>query len=315
MSVALLYVPELKPESAPADVPGQVAFFPSGLPEGRAVSVPGAGEKTTAGTPTPAAASSENAAAGRPARSPEAEAARLAVLAALPLSPAEARAALEELLRMGLEYASNGLLRAAELYGTYAAEDEATAAERAGLARFAATGDLPGEDGALPAPGTADAAGQARTARKRLVDAQKILILAEYLEEKNLERAALEKSVRRAEQALRASLGEGKEARGEDVEQDPGSAAGKDFPRVDPRTLLRAVRHFLPEHAALFTANDELTAELTEQGLLGPLPADRASLAASLPEQDRSGLLYARLPADTALLRETELLARPGSPA
>ncbi|MDR2669184.1 MAG: hypothetical protein LBC14_04445 [Desulfovibrio sp.] len=314
MSVALLYVPDLKPESAPADVPGHVVFFPSGLPERRVLSVPGARGKNSAGTETPAVAS-ENSAASRPARSPEAEAARQAVLAALPLSPAEAQAALEELLRMGLEYSSSGLLRAAELYGAYAAADEETAAERVGLARFAATGDLPREGGALLASETTDGAGQARAVRKRLVDAQKILILAEYLEEKNLERAALEKSVLRAEQALRANLGEGKGARVEAVEREFDNAAGTDFPRVDPRTLLRAVRYFLPEHAVLFTANDELTAELTEQGLLGPLPAERAILAASLPEQERSGLLYARLPADTALVRETELLARPGSPA
>jgi hypothetical protein len=301
MSVVLLYVPDLKPESAPADVPEHVAFFPSGLPEERALSVPGADERRSAGAQAPVAAS----VAGRTARSAQSEAARRAVFAALPLSPSEAQAALEELLRMGLEYSPHGLLRAAEVYGEYAAEDGRDAAERAGLARFAVTGEPSGEDGALAA------AEQARTARRRLVDAQKILILAEYLEEKNLERAALEKSVLRAEQALRASLGEGREARTEAVEQEPGNAAGKDFPRVDARTLIRAVRHFLPEHAALFTADDELTAKLIEEGLLGPMPAERAILAASLPERERSGLLYARLPA-VGLLREAELLARQG---
>ncbi|MDR1685344.1 MAG: hypothetical protein LBR82_02685 [Desulfovibrio sp.] len=311
MGVALLYVPDLRPESAPADVPGHIAFFPSGLPEGRALSVHGAGGRSPAGGKAPFAVS-ENSAAGRPARSAQAEAARRAVLAALPLSPPEAQAALEELLRIGLEYSPHGLLRTAELYGEDAAEDGQDAAERADLAHFAATGAPTRKDGALPAAGAADDAGQAQTTRRRLVDAQKILILAEYLEEKNQESAALEQSVRRAEQALRVSLGEGGETRLETAEQEPGNTTGKDFPRVDPQTLLRAVRHFLPEHVALFTADDELTAELTEEGLLGPLPVERAILAMSLPARERSGLLYARLPA-AAFLRETELLARPGS--
>ncbi|MDR2123577.1 MAG: hypothetical protein LBP38_01145 [Desulfovibrio sp.] len=311
MSVVLMYVTDLKPESAPADVPEHVAFFPSGLPEGRVLSIPGADGKSPDGTRTPAAVP-ENSAAGRPARSAAAEDARRAALAALPLSPPEAQAALEELLRMGLEYSRHGLLHTAELYGQYAAPDAPDAAERAGLARFAASGEAPRKDDAPPAAKAADDAGQRR--RRRLVEAQKILILAEYLEEKNLERAALEMSVRRTEQALRASLGEGGEICPETAEQEPDNAAGKDFQRVDPRTLLRAARHFLPEHAALFTANDELIAELTEEGLLGPLPAGRAILATSLPEHDRPGLLYARLPAHPPYLRETELLARPGRP-
>jgi hypothetical protein len=291
--MVLFYVPNMKPESAPAGVPEYVAFFPSGLSAGDA---------------------------GRRALSPEAEAATKAVLAALPLSPPEARAALDELQRMGLEYSSRGLLRPTALYEEYAEEEAEDAGEGAALDCFASSGEL-------PRAGDADearSARQARIARKHRVDAQKILILADYLEEKNLESAELEKSVLAAEQALRASLSEG----GTPCRVSPDAAA-HDFPRVAPKTLLRAVRHFLPADAALFTANDDLTAELMEDGLLKPLPADRAELAAFLPERERTGLLYARLPALAptdgglhpdhapaaaipALMRETELLARPG---
>jgi hypothetical protein len=319
MSVVLFYVPELRSASAPADVPEYVAFFPCGLPEksGRAA-LPGAAEGSPGRAPSSVCVPG-NTGAGRVLRSPEAEAARREALSALPLSPPEARDALEELLRMGLEYSPGGLLRTAALYGDYAAQDARDACERADLERFAASGELPHTGGGTSA---ACASGDGTPARSaRLIEAQKILILADFLEEKNLERAALEKKVHRAEQALRATLGEDGEHGIDAADAGPGNtdATGKDFPRVAPRTLLRAVRHFLPEHAALFTANDELTAELMEEGLLGPLPADRAILAAPWPEPARSRLLYARLPAlgpadaaEPVLMRETGLLALPG---
>ncbi|MDR1946692.1 MAG: hypothetical protein LBQ51_05950 [Desulfovibrio sp.] len=295
MNVVLFYVPDLRPESAPADVPEQVAFFPCGLPA----------------APGPR----------RPARSPEAEAALDVV--SFPLSPPEARATLEELLRLGLEYSPHGLLSTMAGYGKYEADRTQDASERTDLDFFAASGEVPQAGRTDPAE-AAKSEQNAQAVCKDLIDAQKILILADYLEEKNLERAALEKRVLLAEQALHASLSEGENPCAEAADLESGNAdrIGNDFPRVAPRMLLRAVLHFLPKHAALFTADDGLITELLEEGRLGPLPADRAGLAAPWPEQTWPRLLYAVLSVpltsrssdaqDPAFMRKAELLALPG---
>lgn len=299
MSISIFYVPQLHHEAVHGPVPPGVSFFPVGLPE------------------TPASAEQEQG--GASDTDARALASEAAVAQALPLNPPEARAVLEDMLRMGEEYAPNGLLRqlaAHELLQTRRESWAGAPGEFADLDTFAATGETPAaRQPRVPDWGAAPA-GQASAIRNALVDCQKVLLLTHFREERLLELSRLEKRYLEVEKALVASLGEGDEedaALWADKGAEPGAPedAASGQPAVPWRVLVDAVLPFLPENGVLFTSDRSMSLDLRELGMLHPFPEDRAALCADWPQELVAGLLHARLPAWRLVGRKRPMAERP----
>jgi len=265
MPAAVFYVPSLHRSSVPRELPPEVVFFPSGLGK-------------SAGTG--AALEAHNAAAR-----------------ALPLDPAQARAVLEELQRMGEELSPNGLLRQRAFDRTMPGKGALRRDEATALNAFDA--DEP-EQKAVNGPDRGGMHGQAGV-REALVDCQKILLLADTQEERAAELVALEKRFQEAEAALGVALSEedpAGAAGGEEGEGVSGAGRPDDTLSVPWRVLVDAVLPFLPERAVLFTADEVMAADLQESGMLRPFPADRVDdVCAAWPPELASGLLFVCLPA------------------
>ena len=274
---AIFYFPRLHLEFAPAWARGRVLGVPCGLPE-------------LSGASAPETAAREAQEAAR---------------RALPLSPAQSRAVLEELLRLGEDHALTGILR--QVSALRLADDARRgekAGENAALDAFAATGRAD-----APAGGSSSGRGKPPefSPEQPLLDCQKLLLLAYSLEERVLELERLESRVSLAEESLYAALGE---ADAEDLRElaDQAEAAGRAgapfddddaaFPEVPVswRLITEAMFPFWPDGALLFTADAAAVQELQEEGLLRPLSDDTAACLPGWPAERLAGLLHARLP-------------------
>lgn len=303
MNRAIFYVPFLHREAVHGRIPPGVSFFPAGLPES-----------------VPSFTKDEDGPSGAAASRSSAES---VVSQALPLKPSEARSVLAEMLRLGEEFAPNGLLRqlAAHQYISDS-KRESRAGEFADLDAFSATGVLPDDTRTHVANGGADPAekptGLVPAIRNALVDCQKVLLLAYSREEKLLELSTLEKRYLEAEKALAAALGESGD------EEDAAFPAEKDSSHnafeeghaepevaVPWRVMVDAALPFLPEGAVLFTDNASMALELRDAGMLRPFPEDRAALCGEWPPEYVAGLLYVSLPAWRLVGRRSPMAVRP----
>lgn len=303
MKPLVFYVPALQRLAAPADTPPEALFFPV--------------RKTAFET-------------GADERRLLAE--ELAA-AALPLDSAGAGAVLDEMLRQGGEHAAGGALKQMAAFDAIDDKELLLRAEMADLARFAAPEAAPDAfAGSFVQIGARFGLEEKR--RRALIDCQKVLLLAHYLEERALEIAALNARAMTAEKALLSALGEGGPEFDAGPEFDPvpefedaaASGAGSDFdlgpsagagpaleglvPGASWRVVLDAALPFLPEKAVLLTLEAGMTGDLHDAGLLRPLPEDRAPF--TLPgRQGGWKLFYAFEPAWRLVGRPAPLLERP----
>ncbi len=253
----VLYIPLLHRELAPACLPEGVRFLSAGLPA--APHVAGAAPQADSGAPAVPAW-----------RSP-----------LLPLSEAEARACLAELLDFGLNVGSgpHGDL-AAMVAALESAQDEAPfslgRSELAALEGFASGGEVAGA-----APGSRDDPAQAE--RNRRIAAQKTLILAWHLEERVRELDALKEKFSRSRESLADILGvETDEELRELPALDPYSAmlpgSGADIIGPSWRIIVENMGPFLPDGAVLFTCDAEIAATLRDGGAaFAPVTAEQAT--------------------------------------
>lgn len=293
MKRPLFYLPSLHRAIAPAGMPGEVLFFPPGLSEEKA-SIAKDFEETF-----------------RPAILD-------AVRNALPLGAKEASFVLGEMLGMGDACADKGFLR--QLYANHAfvsgrSKGRGAPGEFADLAVFAATGDVPDKASPSPSPGHtrqwySDAqkqSGLEPAIRQALIDCQKVLLLVWWREEKLLELAALEQRFLTAEEALHAALADGVG----DAATKPASAPAPEDTGVPWRVIMDAALPFLPDEAAIFTADTPMALDLRDAGILSPLPEDSADVLSGWPQELVSGLLHAELPAWRLVGRKNPLDERP----
>lgn len=250
----VLYIPLLHRELAPDCLPEGVAFLSAGLP-----AVP----SVVGGAPQDAA----RGAAAPVWRSP-----------LLPLSEAEARACLAELLDFGLNVGSgpHGDL-AAMVAALESARDEAPfsldTSELAALRDFASGGVA--DRSASEEPAGAE--------RNRRIAAQKTLILAWHLEERVRELDALKEKFSRSRESLAHILGvEGDEELRELPALDAYSAVlpgnGADIIGPSWRIVVENMGHFLPDNAVLFTCDAHIAAGLRDGGaVLAPVTAGQAA--------------------------------------
>jgi hypothetical protein len=301
MLIPVLYVPSLHLDRVPFPVPEQVAFFPCGLPE--------------------AFARAKDAAI--PA---ETRLAEQAVLEALPLGPAEAKAALADMLRLGEEYAAGGLLKELAAHQLLQLHEDPWAGkpgEFADLERFAASGEIaPEQPDKVTVINWSDASGKAPVAspdsiRKVMMDCQKTLLLAWSLEERTRELEGLERRYQAVERELRRSLGEGDEAEellreaGEPAEESAEEDSGPGESGLSWRVMVDVALPFLPEKGVLFTADTQMALDMRGLGMLQPLPEDRAAICKGWPVDFITGLLYAELPGWRLVGRKRPLPERP----
>jgi hypothetical protein len=280
MSVSVVVcVPRLHPESVPVWARDAAFCLPCGL------------EESTALLPRRSAC-----------------AARELIRRALPLGAARSREVIEELLRLGETHGCDGMLSrlSALRFQDDAAREEA-AEERAALENFLSPvgGAVPGAQMSARGESGKNSVQDDPARRRMLVDSQKLLLLA-YVYEKNMrELANLEDRVFRAEASLRASLGEenSRDAAAPVRRASPASVdASLKFP-LSWRMVLEAMLPFVPDKALFLTADREMFQDLHAAGLLRPCPADRAKLLPDVPDDVSRGLLYARAPAWSLLLR------------
>ena len=324
---AVFYVPLLHNELAPSPVSGSVSFFPVGLPTGKKGNLARASAQGASGLACDSFLDAGNAEAESAARGAE-----NAVRASLPLAPSEARAVLEEMIRLGEEYSPNGLLRqiaaheamgAATAYGS-GARKGAGAGERAALDEFVSTGQVATPSVRMPDWGAPVI--EAAQIRQALVDCQKTLLLAHALEERTQEMALLESRLHKAEASLQSLLHEGDAEHLEELlqESEPKEAfdaealadgiSGTAKNPADPvswRVVVDAALPFLPSDAVLFTADPVMAHDLRRAGMLQPFPEDRADVCREWPFELVTGLLFACLPAWRLVGRRGPLPERP----
>jgi hypothetical protein len=301
MLIPVFYVPSLHQDRVPIPVPEQAAFFPCGLPG--------------------ACARPEGAAI--PA---ETRLAEQAVLAALPLGPAEAKAALADMLRLGEEYAAGGLLKelaAHQLLQLHEDPWSGKPGELADLERFAADGERAEQPDKVTVVDWSDATGKAPVAspesiRKVMLDCQKTLLLAWSLEERARELEGLERRYQAVERELMRSLGEGDEAEallreaGEHTAEEAAlEESGPGESGLSWRVMVDVALPFLPEKGVLFTADTQMALDMRGLGMLQPLPEDRAAVCKGWPVDFIAGLLYAELPGWRLVGRKRPLPERP----
>lgn len=197
----------------------------------------------------------------------------------LPLDPATARALVQESVRYGEQFRSPGDLAAVSLQEAMKDDSESGPSLAAELSRRIA-------GSAGPDPG-----------RQTAAQAQMVLLLAWFYEERLLELAGLEQGLHATWRRFGESLG----LSGEDGEHEerelvqglgsPGSTAG--IPGLPWALILETLARFLPEDAAVLTAAGEPVEAWRERGLpLIPaggkgLPA--GSLAVTAPVWKLSG--------------------------
>ncbi|MDL2316384.1 hypothetical protein LJC59_04815 [Desulfovibrio sp. OttesenSCG-928-A18] len=318
MRQPVFYIPLLHRSLAPQSVPPSVAFFPCGLSNKNSAAPGGAAAQESRPVPQDVLYAEQS------------------VRAALPLDAGQARAVLEELLRMGEELTPDGLLR--QLSAGSAPDDgnmplaswRSRTGESAALATFAESGTYPelarpngpngagGPGGMEGMEGTGGAGAvpdwnaeallaeqRARDTRQALVDCQKVLLLAWSLEERRAEAMLLEEQYRRAQSALRQALGDGG--------QDTDAPVGFSIPdnAVSWRLFLDAALPFLPAGAVLYTQDERMADELRNAGMLQPFPEDRARCCSGWPGELVHGLLLACLPAWRLVGRKRPAPERP----
>ncbi len=281
---AVFHVPRLHPEYVPARMRERALFVPCGL-------------------------SDSFAASGDP------DSAREAIRRLLPFGPAESRAVLEELLRLGEEHAFTGILRQVNALRLM---EDGKRGERTGelgaLASFAASGVAAGS--VEPTAGGGDtAAPNAVALRQMLMDSQKLLLLAYALEERMLELEQLESRFLGAEASLHAALGEGDAEDLQELERQGaplsgGMAESLAMP-ISWQSTVEAMLPFLPDKAMLFTADTQMIEDLQTAELLRPLSEDKAALLSDWPEEILSSLSYVCLPAWRLLGRRSCPVERP----
>lgn len=284
MNMTVFYVPSLQRRSVQRELPADLVFFPSGLRE-------------------------SDLREEEPSTVIEA---RRAVATALPLSAGEARAVLDELLRLGEELSPNGLLRqlAAEEATIVRGGKSLLPDEAAALGAFAASGAVSSDGGVTRSAFTVpdwgglhrqSPAERVTSVRETLINCQKVLLLADSLETRAAELALLEQRYRDAQAALAATLSDGAEKEAGKYEIPPPANKGKAPAEIGLgvpwRVLVDAALPFLPDKTLLFTADPVMTADLKEAGMLQPFPEDRAGVCASWSQHLASGLLFACLPA------------------
>ncbi len=213
---ALFYFPTLHPELAPAGLPEGILFIPAGI------------------APLP----------------PKADPAEHAFAAALPLPPAEARAATEEMLRLADEFGLRASAPAAAPIGLR--PDEAA--------------DLSAFVRGRPAPKPESPQGLSHDER---IARQKLLLLAYSLEEQLAEIKALEARVRAAEAGLAALLRD---------EAGPEAPPLPEEPPAGHARLLPAVAAFLPAGAALYADNPAIAADWCRRFAFAPADNDQLKL-------------------------------------
>ncbi|GEM_PF-1185200 len=274
----VLYIPLLHRELAPACLPEGVEFLSAGLPA--APTVAGGAPRDAANPPAVSAW-----------RSP-----------LLPLSEAEARTCLAELLDFGMNVGSgpHGDL-AAMVAALESAQDEAPfslgRSELAALESFAADGAV---GGAAPGSPTDD---PALTDRNRRIAAQKTLILAWHLEERVRELDALKEKFSRSRESLADILGvETDEELRELPALEPYSAmlpgSGADIIGPSWRVIVENMGPFLPDGAVLFTCDAEISATLRDGGAaFAPVTAEQAArLCPAWGDKVAKLVVHARLP-------------------
>lgn len=317
----IFYVPALHRLAAPDDLPPQAAFFPASLPASR----PGQAAEEQPQTMTGQASGEERPdRQGGPDKAEE-ERRRAESLAALmlPLDFAEAGAMLADMLRQGEEHAAGGALKQMAALGAAYGHDLSLRAEMADLARFVGTGADGGDAGGGPGLEAASGDQLAEKRRRALVDCQKVLLLAHYLEERALEIAALGARAMAAEAALLSALGDDGAELSEEPFADVSETAGNGPASACQATsfalsfgaswqsVVDAVLPFLPEEAVLLTCDPNMIGDLREAGLLLPLPAERAPFALAGPWPPKRELWHASLPAWRLVGRRGPLAERP----
>ena len=203
-----------------------------------------------------------------------------------PFSPENAARVLDELLAVG-ETLDAANIAAGET--ALALNGSLSEGEKADIARFAASS--PAKD--------------AHAGQDAKIAAHKVLLLAWDLENRLAEIAALRQEVAEAVKPLAANL------HGPGAEDD---TAARDFARAMPdilpealadlpetmepdwRLALSAIAAFIPANAVLVTRHEGMRVSLLEAGMLHPLPEDTAEKLAGWPEEERSRMLWAKLP-------------------
>ena len=278
---AIVYIPRLHPEFVPGVLRARVFFVPPGLA-------------------APSGDRPDKQSCSGPRDDPQETIRR-----ALPFSPGESRAVLEEMLRLGREHASDGILgqlAALQLQDSDSGGDRA--GELAALDAFASTGEFPDSPGGKPATVRRGegASPERRALRQVMADSQKLLLLAYALEEDVLDSARLEGHFARAEESLHASLGEDdagelRELIQEEAPcQDEGLGSPPDVP-VSWQVMAEAMFPFLPDDVLLLTADQGMARDLHDAGLLRPLSDDKAKALSAWPHDLSRNLSWTRLPA------------------
>lgn len=212
---------------------------------------------------------------GLPAEAGEAEASRAVYVPAnLPLAPAQAKSCLDELIRLGETHAGN--LTATVLRDDFSPPEnlgagELSRGEAADLAAFAASGEAP-KPKAAPSP--------EEEKRRRLIQAQKMLLMGYSLEKSILDAGSLISSTQNAYTALADSLGT------ERYNLNLGGTG--DLGRPDWSRMFSAMLLFVPEGTYFYTAHDDIVALLTDDGA-GLAPLGAAEAAALFPVSSKKG--------------------------
>lgn len=299
MPTPVFYVPGLSPHAGKRALPPDLAFFPTGL-------------------------SSPSERGERNACSDAARQTEQLVSQTLPLSSNEAKAALNEMLRMGEEFSAGGLLKelaAQHHLSSLADRRQGRPGETADLAFFASTGEVPdrGEPSAMRDWGSVygdQNVVSPQDVRRELENCQKVLLLAQSLEQREKELAELEKRYEDLAASLQGLLGEGQEE-GEAVFALGGAAKREEdlAERADGalswRAVVDAALPFLPGGAVLFTDDERMALDMRDAGMLQPFPEDKAALCSGWPQDLTAGLLHAQIPAWRLVGRRGALLARP----
>jgi hypothetical protein len=225
---------------------------------------------------------------------------------ALPLGPAQARAALEELLRLGEYLGPDGIRSQASASRFF---EETSREEIAGDVAAMENISLPDNGASFPAghpsPERRGKGEEGRpdgpSLRRMLVDSQKVLLLAYTFEGYSHDAANLEKRFAQAEESLRDVLGEGGSEDDKNARRRTQTPSGYEEkhrkPPISWRVLLEAVFPFLPDNTALLTADAEMIHDLRAECLLLSCPAKRVHLLPDAPEEALRGLTSARAPA------------------
>lgn len=280
MNVVLFYVPSLHRCLSPVLLPENIVFFPTGMQT----------DEVTAARQAPAPESARHAHA-------DAE-------ALLPLGAEQAASVLAQALQVGEVYGLGGVLRqlaaarlAAERQGGRAGEparrlrpDELDA-----LAMFSVSGCA-----AKAAPDASSLTGEkGDPQRDALISCQNVLLLMHALEEQVLDSRRLQERCLHAENALQAALGEGGDGENPALTggEKEGEGAGELAVDIPWTVAADAALAFLPEKALVFSAHDTMVADICAAEAVQPLAECRAELTPLWPDEQRAGLMYARLPA------------------